>query len=92
MCKSPRKPQRNPKPSAIELSGSKCSAESLSCELLERVAKLRDLDAFVGIEAAVDHRHDRLVAGAAPPGAGLPASVIVSPTSMSPSDLMFAIT
>ena len=32
-------------------------------ELLERVAQVRHLDAFVRIQAAVHHRHDRLVAG-----------------------------
>ncbi len=31
-------------------------------ELLERIAQFRDLDPFVGIEPAVDHRNDRLVA------------------------------
>ena len=31
-------------------------------QLLERVAQLRDLDALVGIQAAVDHRDDGLVA------------------------------
>ena len=61
-------------------------------QLLERVAQFGDLDAFVRIEAAVHHRHDRLVAGQRRSGAGLAGSVIVSPTSMSPSDLMFAIT
>ena len=63
MCSRPRKPQRKPKPSASEVSGSHDSAASLSVELLERVAQLRVVVGVDREQAAEHHRLDLAVAG-----------------------------
>ena len=76
MCSRPRKPQRKPKPSASEVSGSQESAASLSDELLQRVAQVGVVVGVDREQAAEDHRLDLAVAGqrlvASPGGAPEP--------------------
>ena len=55
MCSRPRKPQRKPKPSATELSGSKKNDESLRRKFFQRVAQQRVLVGVHGVEAGEDH-------------------------------------
>ena len=62
MCSMPRNPQRKPKPSASELIGWNVSAASLSCELAQAVAHLRELRARAAVEIAEDHLLRRTVA------------------------------
>jgi hypothetical protein len=68
MCRRPRKPQRKPKPSAMELSGVEGHGGVVQLELLERVAQVAVLRAVGGIDAGEDHRLRLLVAGQRGPG------------------------
>ena len=63
MCSSPRKPQRKPKPSASEVSGSQRQRRVVERELLQRVAQLRVVVVVHREQAAEHHRLDVAVAG-----------------------------
>ena len=63
MCSRPRKPQRKPKPSASEVSGSHVQRGVVERQLLERVAQVRVLVGVDREQAAEDHRLDVAVAG-----------------------------
>jgi hypothetical protein len=78
MCSIPRNPQRKPKPSAADVSGSKKNEASFSRSFFERFRQLRVLRAFDRVQAREDHRLHFLEAGKRR-GGRAPASVIVSP-------------
>ena len=56
MWSSPRNPQRKPKPSAIEVSGSKLNAESLSRSFSSASRSASYSVSSIGIEPGEDHR------------------------------------
>src|SRR5712664_3746624 len=62
MCSSPRKPQRNPKPKATELSGSKKNDESFSRNF-SRASRPGVLVRIHGIKAGENHGLDFFKAG-----------------------------
>ena len=79
MCSMPRKPQRKPKPSAVEVSGSKCSAESFSRSLRKRLAEVLVIVGADG-EHASEHARLHLLEARQRLAQGRSAVVKVSPT------------
>ena len=63
MCRSPKKPQRKPKPSATEVSGSKERDASFSCSFSKRVPQVGIAGAVRRVDAAEHHGHRLAVAG-----------------------------
>ncbi len=92
MCSRPRKPQRKPKPSASEVSGSQRQRGVVERELLQRVAQLGVLVGVDREQAAEDHRLDLAVAGQRLGGRPLRFVVSVSPTRSCVTSLMPVIT
>ena len=88
MCSRPRKPQRKPKPSASEVSGSQRQRRVVERELLERVAQVRVVVGVDREQAAEDHRLDLAVAGQRLGRAACALVVSVSPTRSWVTSLM----
>ena len=89
MCSRPRNPQRKPKPSATELSGSKKNDASLSCSLSRASRSCVVLVASTVIEAGENHGFD-VFKSRQRLGAGRSSSVMVSPMRASATFLMLA--
>ncbi|MNT18426.1 hypothetical protein D3C72_1536310 [compost metagenome] len=87
MCNKPRKPQRKPKPSACDTSGSNISAASFSLSLSSESRSWSYSELSTGYRPANTCGFTSLKPGSAD-GAGLLASVTVSPTLASSNCLM----
>ena len=91
MCSRPRKPQRKPKPSACETSGSNCSAASFSCSLVSASRSASKSCDSTGYRPANTCDCTFLKPGSGSL-AGRSIRVMVSPTCADLSSLMPAIT
>ena len=90
MCSRPRKPQRKPKPSAADVSGSKKNDASFRRSFSSASRSSAYFEPSTGIEPGEDHRLQFLEARKRRRRRAAPVSVIVSPIFASATFLMFA--